>query len=80
VFDSHLKSTGRDYTRVFAWLAIAIVFIPALFLVFRVTYVSILMAVAASATCFVMALVQWKNSSRLGIPSIASRSLPNPRG
>lgn len=73
MFDSRLKSTSRDYTAVVAWMAIAVVFIPALFLVLRASWISVSLATAASVVCTVMAIVQWKTCSGLGIPSIETQ-------
>jgi hypothetical protein len=70
VFDSHLKSTGREYTAVIAWLALALFFIPALFLVLQASYVSVSLAVSGSVLCVVMAVVRWRTSSLLSIPTI----------
>lgn len=74
MFDSRLKPTGSDYTAVVAWLAVAVVFIPALFLALQASWISVSLATAGSAVCTVMAIVQWKTCSGLGIPSIETQS------
>jgi len=70
MFDSVQKTTGREYTTTVAWLAIAVIFIPATFLAVRPGYVSLSLALICSAICLTMAWISWKKS-RLTIPSIA---------
>ena len=70
MFDSVQKTTGREYTRTIAWLAIALIFIPAAFLAVRPGYVSLSLAFLCSATCVTMAWISWRKS-RLTISSIA---------
>jgi undecaprenyl pyrophosphate phosphatase UppP len=72
VFDSVQRTTGREYTRTVAWLAIAIIFIPAVFLGVRPHYISLSVAFVCIAICVTMAWISWKKS-RLTMPSIAPR-------
>jgi|SwirhisoilCB1_FD_contig_51_2928277_length_385_multi_3_in_0_out_0_1 hypothetical protein len=74
MFDSHLKSTGRDYTATVALLTVAFIFSPAALIASRpVEYWSLSLAVACSAICVAWAWVHWKRSSQLSIPSIESQ-------
>ena len=73
MFDPHLKSTGREYTMTVAWLAIAVIFIPAAYLAVRPGGPSLLLTFICSMICAVMAWVSWRRSSQLTIPSIAVR-------
>jgi hypothetical protein len=70
VFDSAQKTSGYDYTKTVAWLAIAFVLIPAAFLGFRPHYISLPVTFVCMAICVTMAWMSWKKS-RLTIPSIA---------
>jgi len=70
VFDSVQRATGREYTRTVAWLAIALIFIPAAFLAVRPGYISLSLAFVGMAISVAMAWVSWKKS-RLTISSIA---------
>lgn len=70
MFDSAQTSTGCDYTRTAAWLAVALVFIPAVFLAVRPRYGSLSLAFLCAVICLTMAWNSWKKS-RLTIPSIA---------
>lgn len=72
MFDSVQKSSGRDYTRTGAWLAVAVVFVPAAFLAVRPGYISLSLAFVCFAICLAMAWMSWKKS-RLTTPSIAPR-------
>lgn len=69
MFDSVQSATARDYTRTVAWLAIALLFIPAVFLGVRPGYVSLSLALLCGAICLAMAWISWKKS-RMAIPSI----------
>ena len=71
MFDAQMKSTGRQYTTTFAWLAIAGIFIPAMTFVARPGYIGLSLAALASITCAVLAWTGWKKSSQLAIPSIS---------
>ncbi len=70
MFDSAQGTSGYDYTKTVAWLAIAFVLIPASFLGFRPHYISLPVAFVFLAICVTMAFISWKKS-RLTIPSIA---------
>jgi hypothetical protein len=70
VFASAQKTSGYDYTKTVAWLAIALVLIPATLLGFRPHYISLPVAIVCMAICVTMAWISWKKS-RLTIPSIA---------
>jgi apolipoprotein N-acyltransferase len=71
--DPQQQFTGREYTITIAWLAVAIVFIPATVFAVRPGYLALSLALVCSVLCVVMAWVTWKRTSRLTIPSIASR-------
>jgi hypothetical protein len=73
VFDSHLKSTGHDYTVTVALLAVAFIFSPAVLLSSRpIGYWSFSFAAVCSASSVIWAWIHWKRSSRLSMPSIAT--------
>jgi hypothetical protein len=74
VFDTYLKSTGRDYTKTVALLVIAVIFIPALLLVSGSSgYLSFSLAISGAAICVAFAWVSWKRSSQLSVASIGTR-------
>jgi len=76
LFDSHLKSTSRNYTVIVALLAIAFIFSPAVLLSSRpIGKWSFLFAVACSVSSVIWAWIHWRRSSRLSIPSSADRLL-----
>jgi hypothetical protein len=71
MFDSHLKSTGRDYTVTVALLAVAFIFSPAVLIASQpFGYWLLSSAIACSAISGTWAWVHWKKSSQLSIPSI----------
>ena len=72
MFDTQMKSTGRQYTITFAWLAMAGIFIPAVALVVRPGYVGLSLAGIGVLACVALAWISWKKSSRLTIPSIST--------
>jgi hypothetical protein len=72
VSDPQMKFTGREYTVSIAWLAIAVIFIPATTLAMRPGYLALSVALIGSIACLVMAWVSWKRTSRLTIPSIST--------
>ena len=73
MFELQQKSTGTQYTVTAALLLVALVFSPAVLFVTRpLGIVSVSLAVACSAVCLAWARNQWKNSSQLTIPSIAT--------
>lgn len=76
MFDAQQKATGTDYTTTVTYLVVAFVFSPAILVLSRGWgYLSVSLAIACSALCVWMAWLNWKNSSRLSIPSIAARGL-----
>jgi apolipoprotein N-acyltransferase len=68
VFDPQMKFTGREYTLTIAWLAIAIIFIPAMTFAVHPGYLALALAFIGSMTCVVLSWVSWKRTSRLTIP------------
>jgi apolipoprotein N-acyltransferase len=71
VFDSEKKYAGRQYTATIAWLAVAVIFIPAMIFAVRPGYVTLSLAFISSVTCLVLA---WgKKSSRLASAAIATQ-------
>ena len=73
MFESVQRTTGREYTRTVAWLAAALIFIPAAFLAVRPGYISLSLAFFCSVSCVTIAWISWKRS-RLTIPSIAPQN------
>jgi hypothetical protein len=71
MFDAYQKSTGREYTATIAWLAIAVIFIPAVVLAVHPRYLSLIVAFIGSMGCVVMSWVSWTRSSKLTIPTLA---------
>ncbi len=75
MFDTQQKSTGTQYTVTVAYLLVALVFSPAVLLLTRpLGYVSVSLAIVCSVLSLVLARMNWKNSSRLTIPSIATET------
>jgi hypothetical protein len=73
MFQAPEKSTGTRYTTTFAFLVVAFVFSPAVLIISRpLGVVSVSLAIACSAVCILLAWVNWKRSSQISIPSIAS--------
>ncbi len=70
MFDTYQKSTGREYTATVAWLAIAVIFIPAGVLAVHPRSLSLLLALVGSLGCVIMSWVSWTRSSNLTIPSL----------
>jgi len=70
MFDTYQKSTGREYTATVAWLAIAVIFIPAAVLAVHPRFLSLLLALVGSLGCVIMSWVSWTRSSNLTIPSL----------
>jgi hypothetical protein len=71
VFDSHLKSTGRDYSLTIALLAVGALLVPASMFANRAAGSGALtIAAAGSLVCLVLAWVNWKRNSQLTIPTI----------
>jgi hypothetical protein len=73
VFDSETKYVGRQYTTTIAWLAVAVVFIPAMIFAVRPGYVTLSLAFIGSVICLVMAWVSWKKSGQLETDAIATQ-------
>jgi len=67
VFESFSKPNGREYTKTVAWLAIAIIFIPAIFVSIGTGFVSLAVAGIGSLICAAMAWLSWKQSPELPI-------------
>lgn len=73
MFDSNQRSTGTEYTRTVALLAMALVFVPAVLVASNsYGYVAISVAAACSVLCSGLAWLSWKRSSQLSIPSITT--------
>lgn len=73
MLESYQKSTGTGYTTTVALLAVAFVFSPAVLFISRpFGYGAASLALACSVLCAGWAWVNWKKSSRLSMPSIAS--------
>lgn len=66
MFDACQKSTGSDYTKLAALLAIALIFSPAALLFFRpVGYLPVILAITISGACLTLAGLSWRKSSQL---------------
>lgn len=70
MFDTFGKSTGRDYTATIAWLAIAVIFIPAVVFSVHPRYLSLAVAFIGTMACLAMSWVSWTRSSKLTIPTL----------
>ena len=76
MLESYQKSTGTGYTTTVALLAVAFVFSPAVLFISRpFGYGAISLAVACSALCAGWAFLNWKKSSQLSMPSLATKRL-----
>lgn len=74
MLESYQKSTGTGYTATVALLAVAFIFSPALLFISRpFGYAALSLAVACSTLCAGWAFFNWKKSSQLSIPSIATK-------
>ena len=73
MFDSETKYAGRHYTTTIAWIAVAVVFIPAMIFALRPNYLTLCLAFIGSAICLAMAWVSWRKSSRLETAAIAAQ-------
>lgn len=74
MFDAQQKATGTGYTTTATFLVVAFVFSPAVLVLSRpVGYVSVALAIVCSALCVALAWLNWRKSSQLSIPSIASQ-------
>ena len=79
MFDPHQRSTGTQYTLTVAMLALAFLFSPAVRIVSGPgEYASVSLALACSALCVSLALVNWKKYSELTIPSLATQCASQP--
>ena len=64
------KSTGSGYTMTVAYLAVALIFSPAILILSRpVGYIAISLAIACSAVCVALAWVNWRRSSQRALLS-----------
>ena len=73
MFEAH-KSTGTGYTTTAAFLVVAFVFSPAALVLLRpLGYVSVVLAIACSVLCIMLAWFNWKRYSQLSMPSIATQ-------
>jgi hypothetical protein len=73
MFQASEKSTGTGYTTTVAFLLVAFVFSPAVLIVSRpLGLVSVSLAIVCSVLCVLLAWVNWKRSSQISVPSIAS--------
>jgi len=71
------KASGTRFTQTFAFLAMALIFSPALFILSgRYEPATILTAVAGSAICLLLARVSWTKHSRLTVPTIETAPVP----
>jgi len=76
MFDTQQKSTGTAYSTTVTFLVVAFIFIPAaLMFSGHFGYVSVSLAIGCSALCVALAWLNWKRSSQLSIPSIASQGV-----
>jgi hypothetical protein len=74
MFDPCQKSTGISYTRTAALLILAFVLSPAVLAISRpFGQAALTVAITCSALCVVLAWLEWRNSSRLTIPSIETQ-------
>jgi len=74
MLESYQKSTGTGYTPTVALLAVAFIFIPAVSFISRpFGYGAISLAVACSTLCAGWAFFNWKKSSQLSMPSLATK-------
>jgi hypothetical protein len=72
MFQAQQKSTGTTYTTVVALLVVAFIFVPTLLMMSRpFGFLSILLAIACSGVCVILAWELWRKFSRLTITSIA---------
>jgi hypothetical protein len=75
MFHAQQKATGTGYTTTATFLVVAFVFSPAVLVLSRPAgYLSVALAVACSALCVALAWLNWRKSSQLSIPSIATRA------
>ena len=71
MFDSHLKSTGRDYSLTIALLAGGCFFVPAVLVASRSFGAwPLAIAVFSSMLCFTLAWTTWRSHSKLTIPTL----------
>ena len=68
------KSSGGGYTTTVAYLAVAFIFSPAVFVISRpVSYFTASLAISISAICLALAWMNWRKAAQPSVPSIASR-------
>lgn len=71
MFDSHQKSTGRDYSLTAALLAFGIMLVPALLLAnHSVSRMALILSSIGSLVCLCVAWLNWRRNSKLTIPTI----------
>lgn len=76
MLETNQRSTGTQYTGTAALLIVAFIFSPAALILSRpLGYLSVLLAVASSALCIVLAWVNWKKHSQLTMPSLETSDL-----
>lgn len=71
MFSAIQKSTGTCYTTTAAFLILALVFCPALIVLFRpIGDAGILGLVSVAAACLALAWLSWRRFSRLTMPTL----------
>jgi hypothetical protein len=76
MFRADQKVTGTGYTKTIFLLSVAFIFSPAVLVISRpLGYMSVSLAAACSALCVAWAWLDWKRSSQLSIPSIATQEV-----
>ena len=68
------KSSGGGYTTTVAYLAVALIFSPAILVISRpVGYFTVSLAIAISTICLALAWVNWRKSAQPSVTSIESQ-------
>lgn len=71
MFDSHLKSTGRDYSMTIALLAFGLVFVPAVLVTSHsFGQGGLIVALVGGMLCLILGWLNWKSNSKLTIPTL----------
>lgn len=74
MFDSFQQSAGREYTTTVALLAVAFIFIPALVAISQpLSVLSIWAAIVGFTICVALAVIRWKSSAKVSIPSVPTQ-------
>ena len=74
MFDSFQQSAGREYTSTVALLAVAFIFIPALVAISQpLSILSTWAAIVGFTICVALAVIRWKRSAQVSIPSVPTR-------